>query len=144
MSLSASDGEETCSHARMHRVRHSQPGSVKGVCGYETRRRTKDLSAFSVLSVGQCFKDSYPRNMTYVLIKFLLKFLLLENCFPPCLLGLRLSRDRENFSEAADKVKILIFTWLQGLKFICDSSQRDIPKPEPRCSLCQQESSDVF
>lgn len=54
--------------------------------------------------------------MTHVLIKFLLKFFLLENCFPSCLLGLRLRRDQENFSGAADKVKILVFHLATKLK----------------------------
>lgn len=82
MSPSASDRGETCSHTGMDRVRHSKPGSVKGVCGYETRRRTKDLSAFSVFNVEKCFKDSYPRNMTCV-NKIFVKILAAGELFSP-------------------------------------------------------------
>lgn len=56
-------------------------------------------------STGQCFEDSIPGIWQYVLIKYLLRFLLLENCIPSCLLGwYKQGRHWENFSGALNKI----------------------------------------
>lgn len=56
--------------------------------GYETRRRTKNLSPFGVFSVEQCFKDFYPRNMTICINKVFVKILTAGELFSSLPFGL--------------------------------------------------------
>lgn len=128
--------EETRFRRAADSMRHSKPGSVKGVWGYkdETSRGTEDMSTCSVFSVGQCSKDSYPRKMTACINKCLLKFILLENCFSSLPSGLieRKQRLRKRKWSNKQSQNFSFSGWLQSLKFIRDSSRTGIPKPEPR------------